>query len=243
MKSFLMTLMAMVAPLTGHAQVAADPDILDGAFRPGFTTTLPDQQGSVGVQVVEAGRLKVTSGRIVAVDPFIYLDAEAFTFQVPPGDYPVRLAVAEVGKDHYRVALARVDFSDTPATRWEMALIPGQSLKTLKDKEVYGYGVDAGTGAFGDVDAFRWLNDRYKGATSSEYEDLSDSWISDGEVEGARHLPHLFLLMPEAGPANNIAMFSSGWGDGFYTSWVGYAADGKVTALVTDFLVIKATKS
>ena len=51
------------------------------------------------------------------------------------------------------------------------------------------------------------------------------------------------MLMADAGPANNVAMFSSGWGDGFYTSWVGYGADGKVTALVTNFLVIKATKS
>lgn len=244
MKSFLMTLATLFVPLTGQAatQVQADPEVLEGAFRPGFRATIPDRPDRVGFRIVETGRLRVTSGRIVAVDPFTYLDSEPFTFQVPRGEYPVRLAVAEVGKDHYRVALARIEFSQAPAARWEMALTSGQSLKKLKEKEVYGYGVDAGTGAFGDADAFRWLQSQYDGATSSQYQDLSDKWIADGEIQGAGYLPHLFVLMPDAGPANNIAMFSSGWGDGFYASWIGYAADGHVTALVTDFLVVKATR-
>ncbi|GAA2357232.1 hypothetical protein Cme02nite_50810 [Catellatospora methionotrophica] len=31
---------------------------------------------------------------------------------------------------------------------------------------------------------------------------------------------------------------SSGWGDGIYPTFIGYAAEGKVTSYVTDFLVI-----
>ncbi|MEU8180700.1 DUF4241 domain-containing protein [Micromonospora sp. NPDC049044] len=36
----------------------------------------------------------------------------------------------------------------------------------------------------------------------------------------------------------NVITVSSGWGDGIYPTFVGYAADGEVTSYVTDFLVI-----
>ena len=37
----------------------------------------------------------------------------------------------------------------------------------------------------------------------------------------------------------NVAMFSSGWGDGFYASWFGLDEAGRVVALVTDFGVVE----
>lgn len=224
------------------AQVTPDPQVLEGAFRPGYTTTVPDHEGRVGFRIVELGRLKVTSGRIVAADPFVYLDAPAFSFKVAPGDYPVRLAVADFGTDQ-RVALARIDFLDVKAVRWEMAVTDAQSIKDLKPGELFGYGVDTGTGSFADAEGFAALNARYGGATSEDYEALSDKWITAGEDGGkARGLPHTFLLMTDAGPRNNLALFASGWGDGFYGSWVGYAADGRVVTLITDFGVVAATK-
>lgn len=227
--------LATTGPAVAASAIRADPAVMDGAFRPGFTTVIPDRDGAVSFRVVELGRLKITSGRIVACDPLVYFDAPAFTVTVPPGDYPVRLAYAVLAQDHYRVALARVDFSSEPAVRWEMALTPGQSLGELGRGEVFTYGVDSGTGSFGDADAFAWAKAQEDG------EALSDAWIAAGDAEGeARGIPHGFLGLPETGPRNNIAMFSSGWGDGGYASWFGYDAQGRVVALVTDFAVVTA---
>ena len=36
----------------------------------------------------------------------------------------------------------------------------------------------------------------------------------------------------------NIAIFSSGWGDGFYASYIGYDADGNICRFVTDFNIL-----
>ncbi|WP_378967557.1 DUF4241 domain-containing protein [Paractinoplanes rhizophilus] len=44
-------------------------------------------------------------------------------------------------------------------------------------------------------------------------------------------------ITDEATEANVITV-SSGWGDGVYPTFVGRAADGHVTAFVTDFMVI-----
>lgn len=227
--------LAAAGPALAAGVIRADPLVMEGAFRPGFTTVIPDRDGPVSFRVVELGRLKITSGRIVACDPLVRFDTSAFTVTVPPGDYPVRLAYAVLAEDHYRVALARVDFSSAHAVRWEMALTPGQSLGTLKKSEVFTYGVDSGTGAFADAEAFAWAD------AHSDGEAPSDAWIAAGEAEGAaRAIPHGFLALVEAGPKNNIAIFSSGWGDGGYASWIGYDAEGRVVALVTDFAVVTA---
>ncbi|MBW8880758.1 MAG: DUF4241 domain-containing protein [Asticcacaulis sp.] len=240
MTSLISPLLALWRSLTGSANgrvqpIRPIPEVLDGAYRLGFSTVIPNHPGKVGLRVVDAGQLKVTSGRIVACDAFL-LEGKAFDFLVRPGAYPVRLAIADLGNDHFRVALARVDFLNTAATRWELALTPGQALSDLKPGQIFGYGVDSGTGAFGDAEAIARL-DRSRGDSDA----WIDEWIAAGEAGGkALGLPYVFLLMLDAGPDNNVALFSSGWGDGFYTSWVGYDADGKVTALVTDFAVITA---
>ncbi|WP_432774035.1 DUF4241 domain-containing protein [Brevibacillus gelatini] len=33
-------------------------------------------------------------------------------------------------------------------------------------------------------------------------------------------------------------MFSSGWGDGSYASYIGYDADGQIVRLLTDFYLV-----
>jgi hypothetical protein len=34
-------------------------------------------------------------------------------------------------------------------------------------------------------------------------------------------------------------MFKSGWGDGFYATYIGYDKSGNICRLVTDFVVIE----
>ena len=43
---------------------------------------------------------------------------------------------------------------------------------------------------------------------------------------------------PSKGCEENIICFSSGWGDGSYASYFGFDADGRPSALVTDFAVL-----
>ena len=108
-----------------------------------------------------------------------------------------------------------------------------QDLATLKESETFGYGVDAGTGSFYDpiVNA----------AVLALYEKNPDAWQdwqNEGEANGPKVIgPYSFVLMLPMGEAN-VAMFHSGWGDGFYTSWFGFDGQGNVAALLTDFNTI-----
>lgn len=247
-KRVLASLSAALAGLFPAARAQAAPGdppayfaAFDKAFAAGFSVvTRTEFQGktiteTVPFKVIEAGTLKLPSGRISAADPFIALsDAKPFAQTVPSGAFPVRLAVAHFPAGGLRIAFARVDFSGAEVVRWSLAVPGGQDIATLKDDEIFGYGVDAGTGAFFDP-AASGAAARLLAANPDAWKD----WQTEGEANGPKVVgPYVFLLDLPLDDANAI-MFSSGWGDGFYASWFGYDADGNVAALVTDFLTIE----
>jgi len=233
----------------GSASILAEPAdrapsyaaVFDKAFQPGFKIEnslaaegeVPPGE-RVTFRIIEAGALTILSNHICASDPFVALgDTPPFTELVPNGEHRVRLAVGDFPFSGYRVAFARVDFSSEPAVRWQLATTAGQDLATLKPDELFGYGVDAGTGAFYDPQA----GDAAR-ALLTENPDAWQRWQSDGEANGEKMIgPYSFLLSVALGKAN-VVMFHSGWGDGFYASYFGYDAAGNVTALVTDFATV-----
>ncbi len=215
--------------------------VFDKAFEPGFiieSSLAADGEAArnerVVFRTVDAGTLTILSNHICASDPFVALgDTPAFTELIPNGAHPVRLAVGDFPFGGHRVAFARVDFSTEPAVRWQMATVAGQDLATLKPDELFGYGVDAGTGSFYDPQA----GDAGKALLEAN-PDAWQQWQTDGEATGGKVIgPSSFLLSVPMGNAN-VVMFHSGWGDGFYASYFGYDAAGNVTALVTDFATI-----
>lgn len=217
------------------ARITPRPEVLTGAFEAGFVGEAGERR--FAVRVVRLGTVHLPSGRVVVADPFtVWDDAPPLDLAIAPGRYPVDLAIADTGSSGHRVALARLQLSDAAPVRWSMAVTADQDASTLTGAELFGYGVDAGTGAFMDADSLAW-----RGAqTPDDFEALSDDWLTRGETEGAAlGVPYLFAMVGAVGPGE-VAMFSSGWGDGFYASWVGYDVDDNPVAVVTDFTVIAA---
>ncbi len=167
------------------------------------------------------GQLKVFSGRISVADPLTHHFDEAappLDREVPKGKFPVEIAIADLNGDE-RVACARVRFvQDRLAVRWEPANFADEELK---DGEISGYGVDAGTGSFFDA-----------ALCSEEFdEDTSEDWFCGlDDNDGYWYVAPL--------KEGNIAMFASGWGDGWYNSYWGFDAEGELVELATDFDVL-----
>lgn len=214
------------------------------AFEPGFALTIDEalkdeapRPVKVTVTIFEAGLLALPSGRVVAADPFVGMDRPAFTREVPKGSFPVSLAILEGSMSEGRIALARVAFSPAPVISWDMAVVPGQDVATLKPDEFFGYPVDAGTGCFTDAGTALAA---HKHMTADE--DWSQTWIDEGDRMARGEPPPRFHLNVPEGPGN-IVMFDSGWGDGLYPSWFGLDAAGNVAVLITDFQVIDWEKA
>jgi hypothetical protein len=247
-RSFLSSFFTLLAGSGSAYATGGVPDYADAfsrAFDASYRLTIdealddkPPRLHPTSFRTLELGTLKIVSGRIAACDPFVSLDArQPFTEPVPNGVFPVRLAIAEGGINDGRIAFARVDFSSEPAVKWKMAVMEGQDPATLKADEIFGYPVDAGTGAFYDPKAAEFLNAQLKSNP-----DAWEDWQTKGEANGkdAKLKPNFFLMLP-AGDTN-IAMFASGWGDGFYASYFGFDKNGRVVALVTDFAIIDWAK-
>jgi hypothetical protein len=188
---------------------------------------IKSEYGDATLKCYNAGDLVVPTGKIVACDPAVSPETPPFATRIPPDKYPVILSVAHYGNDQ-RVACAMLKFGDGKPSRWGMALLPNQDLASLKEDEVYYYGVDSATGCFMDVAAAQVLvenidSDIYFDKITEEMDKTYvDTWSWAN-----------ICLNPSTGA--NIICFSTGLGDGAYTSYFGYDEKGRVLCLVTDF--------
>ncbi len=182
------------------------------------------------INVLRIGKVELTSGRIVASDPLVGPDRAALVRTVSPGDYPVMLYEA-----FGRIAAASMRFAEGKPVRWELAVVPGQDVNSLKGDEFFGYPVDAGLGCYMDADTYALMQEREKQVQAEKassdinyYDDVLASELEANEEKYAMH-------RPVSGKRGNVAIFWSGWGDGFYPVFWGLDASGRPLVLFTDF--------
>jgi hypothetical protein len=183
-----------------------------------------DGEDGLRLERLELGALTLPSGQVIACDPTYedFAGRPPFQRAVRPGRYPVALTQARVGDEPYvRIAAAALLLRDEPPTRWTLALTGEQRLADLGPGEIYGYGVDGGTGCFVDAEHAAEFGPRLFARLRKAY-------------ERANFEPLIFPLRDE--PA--VAVFQSGFGDGFYASYWGLDARGEAVCLVTDFGVL-----
>lgn len=205
-------------------------------FTPG--NVFRDEEGDRGtMSVADGGTLWLPSGRLVACDPMAYLGLEGsrpFRDQVAPGRYRLEAALVTWSladeepqvPPHRDLAALRLVITEVPAVSWGQALSGGQCPGDLGPDEFYGYGVDAGVGAFHDASAGPDFADR-----EVTRELLRAPFLADGY----RH-PGPYVVTGPGG--HQVAVFQSGWGDGIYPTWAGRDEAGDVTCFLTDFFVV-----
>lgn len=231
-----LALAALVAMVVAMPAFGADPKPLSHGNLP-IIEKSADELAAVKVEAITLGELDLPSGRIVATDPLVFPEWTPLERTVPPGRYPVTLYRAQ-----QRIAMALLRFAPGKVARWEIATLPGQNPADLKEDEIFGYPVDAGTGCFMDADAHKAMEKReaqeIERARRSQtpYGSYYDNVIAD---EMQRNDGDYALHKPLADDRVNVAIFRSGWGDGVYASYWGLDEAGKPLVLVTDFGVME----
>lgn len=208
----------------------------DRFFENGRKLETPGEPRSpVYLRVHAPGRLAVTSGRLVACDPLLATsDIAGFSVEVPAGRHPVSLCVVEYHKDlklyDERVALARVSFRDDPVVRWELATLTDQNIKKLRKDEFFGFRVESGAASFMDEE-----NARALGAQLEVDEGLEDRMLAALDENYRQTWAWAVLPVPDGSSA---VIFSAGDGEGSYPTFFGYDGSKRLTAALTDFLLI-----
>jgi len=191
------------------------------------------------VTVHDLGILRVPSGQLGASDPFVFLD-ESLVIPIPPGDYPVRVTVADVSEEqdgsHLREAYLSVVLSE--AESHTVGAAQGVDGPPPAD-EYFGIGVDAGTVGFVDAEAV--LRSMPDGATwYDEVFDTGDErgWFAIMDADSPQISGTANIVMPNAAAGENVVLSHSGWGDGFYSLLETRDIDGNLTGIHIDLQVV-----
>ncbi|WBQ05587.1 DUF4241 domain-containing protein [Kribbella sp. CA-293567] len=188
--------------------------------------------------VHDLGVLRVPSGRLEASDPFVNL-GEGIVVDIPPGDYPVRVTVADVSDEqdgsHLREAYLSVVLAEGEVTTVTAAARAGE---VPEDGKYFSVPVDAGTVGFADADAVAsampagdWYEDVYDNGRDDSWFALIDS--KEHLIKGCAN-----VVMPAATAGENVVLAHSGWGDGYYPVLSTSDSDGRLLAVHIDLLVV-----
>ena len=202
-------------------------DFLENTFTDKYSYV--DEEKTVyNFHCVNIGKLNVVNGQIIACDPFLFNDDKPFNNLFPIGHFPIELAIADINDDE-RVGFSRIKFSDKIPVRWTIAVTLDQDASKLSDEEIFGYGVDSGTGCFMDTAGAE------KYSTYLEQQEDNYNIVID-EMEATYKDTRSWLLWDREG--FNVAMYSTGWGDGLYATYIGYDSENIICRLVSDFELI-----
>ncbi|UOQ52298.1 DUF4241 domain-containing protein [Hymenobacter cellulosivorans] len=194
-----------------------------------------DSTPPTGLQPLLVTELFLPTGQLIACDPVAYSNPQPFRQACPAGRYPVYIHL--LPQDSC-IAYAEVRLREAPVARWELAVTAQQDPASLGPDEIFGYPVSAGLGCFMDY-ATLALVEQHDADLQAE---LGDDYVSyyDDYVD--------YLLYPAAGDQqyctlqpypdqeNNVAVFQSGYGDGFYATYVGFDAHDQPVKYVTQFI-------
>lgn len=200
-----------------------------------------DGEQTVTFSVHCLGNLILTSGAILACDPFLVDEGcRPFTQTVPSGNYPVFVSIAHFSpRRDKRVACAMLRICESEAVRWSNATIDAQNPSAIDG--MYGYGVDSGLGCFMDADASEAIKRKLTGsfAKFEEYHAfINNELLNNAIFDGFGGTDWANMQLDRNIQANTI-VFGSGWGDGGYPCFWGYDASDRLVSLATDFILFR----
>ncbi|RWX01672.1 DUF4241 domain-containing protein [Flavobacterium cerinum] len=196
---------------------------------------------------IHIGDVNLPTGKIIVSDPFFSMEQLPFSRTVQPDKYPVYIYMAEIDELHHRIAYAKIKFRPEEATKWILALtedLTKEELDELDDDEFYGFPVESGLACFLDQEtntAFvKKIDELQEKNSEANYYDevLAEEFKTySGKNKFSRELGDWNDHRPNKESDNNVIMFASGWGDGYFPTYWGLNEDGDTIELVIDFLI------
>ncbi len=202
--------------------------------------------GGMGYDIVvhrrTIGELVLPSGQLVACDPLLALDTEPYDIELEPGSYPTHLVIPEM-RDEKMVAYAVITVDASDVQRWEVAPLPPPPLASpLGHRDEDGFAVDSGLGAFLDRDTASAIINYHQLMMPEDNDFERHLWgrinrrrrrgVGWATIDLRRDLKLPF------GDGRNLLAFDTGFGNGYYTTYLGRNSDDEIARIVTDFEVL-----
>jgi len=186
----------------------------------------------------EVGKIYLSSGKLVVCDPLITNDMQPFSVQFPKGDFSVLL---HKERESNCVAYAEIIFNNSAVSEWKLATTPGQDLRDLSEGEVFGFPVESGMGCFMDVDTQNSLNELeqklYK-SKGADFQGIYEEFFHEHFFDENGAIDQYAFLKPAEKHPGTIFAFETGYGEGFYASYIGFDKNNAPVKIITEFIEI-----
>ena len=193
------------------------------------------------LETFEAPNIHLSSGKIVACDPLITKDMLPFRQKFPSGDFPVHI---HKEKESNCVAYVEIVFSEKTVEKWEMATIEGQETAQLAEGEIFGYPVESGMGCFMDFvaqDCLSHLENRLFHRKGADFMGIYEEFFHDHFFDENGAIDQFASLKPDENHPDNIIAFETGYGEGFYATYIGFDAENNPVKILTEFIEISVS--
>lgn len=192
-----------------------------------FAVMLADKKAcGVALEYIESDRLPL-GGNAVLFDAYASARKySAFDVELGDGGYPFCLCCKT--NDGSRVAYCGLRLSDEPAQKFELIASDDSLGKLTVDPDAASVPINSGVCCIADKSAY----DEYVAHIKDDIHPLAGLIVLDGQTHTS---VELF--------GKKYAVYSTGWGDGRYRCYIGYAADGKPATLLVDFGMIDYPES
>lgn len=190
------------------------------------------------LETFEAGQLVLPTGQLVACDPVLTSDMKPFETGFPAGAFPTFI---HKEKESGCVAYAEIVFSDTRVASWKLATTKGQRMEDLAEGEIFGYPVESSMGCFMDLETQNRLNRLEQNLyqqKGDDFQGIYEEFFHQHFFEGDHALNPFALMQPEPAYPGNILAFETGYGAGFYASYIGFSAENIPVKIITEFIEI-----
>ncbi len=203
------------------------------------------------VDTIELGKIKITSGEIIACDPTTCVDNDIMPFfdTFPKGEFPVTASViVEEEEMESPIAAVRIKFTDAAPVLYREALYGTEDLSELKTQgDFFGILVDTSLACFIDRDGFDVLasdiaNKLEKDEDFDPYDDIYSKELEKSARENPKYqLPDGDWANIEINSKNNAVLFSTPDEYSYYPVYVAEDKDGNICQLVIQFIDVELT--
>lgn len=190
------------------------------------------------------GKAHFPTGRVVVADPLAYLPSNKFSpeleIQIPKGAYPVDVSIYQSEDIGSYMCTTRLRVKDTKVVRYVCAASTQESATAANDKEAMsGFPVDAGMMTICDAkvaEEYREFLDQWyrENPGKNHYDD----YFADFFAQSYEMYPSLqrkggdFIMWINPIHHRNMPMVASGFGDGFYQSYIGYDKNDEICQVI-----------
>ena len=197
------------------------------------------------ITLFTVGDVDFPTGEIIVADPFCYLHSEKsrkiLNRTITIGKYEVELAICDSKTLYKRIIGAKLKVKNDKVVHYEFTMPKGY---TIEDSHILnGFGVDAGLASFCDASVVEeytkfWYDWQKDNPNKNYYNDYFNKFFEESYKKYSEIQTNsgnfIYWEIPET--HHKIAMFDTGFGDGYYMSLWGLNEKDEVCEVVIPFI-------